>query len=556
MRSNKKKQSFGTSILQYLKRRNPLHILIACLLFSASAFAQKFEAESAVLAGGATKNYSNTASGKYYVAMNDGNLTFNLNFDTTAYYNIYIQVASPNGFKANNLVIDGTSITFSTDQNSAYIHLQAASSVKLTSGAHKIEITKSWGWINIDYIELEMIDPGSRFNINTALVTPEPVDVAKRLYQFLYDNYRKKIISGVSEVTEAEWLKTNTGKYPALLDIDFIQCNRGYNWYNNNTPFDQGKAWALKKGIVAFQWHWRDPSRLTEGFYTKDTNFDITKIFDETSPEYKAMISDMDWISGQLKRFQDAGIPVIWRPLHEAAGGWFWWGAKGPEACKKLWQVMFDRMVNVNGVHNLIWVWTHEPGDDAWYPGDEYVDIVGRDIYKTGDHSSQILEFNDMTSRYGGKKMVTISESGSYPDVDNLIADGAGWSWFMVWNGDFVQSSTYNSLDLWKKMFASDYVITLDEMPDIKTYVTPGSTTGMKTPEENTFKVFPTAFNDYFRVQSEQVLKSVSVYNLLGIKVEEANPDASNAVISLSGFPSGMYLVKADDNPVIKVFKK
>lgn len=556
-----KDRSFSPSVLQSKCRTKAIYFLALGLLLSVSGFSQKFEAESAVLSGGATKNYSNSASGKYYVAMNDGNLTFNLNFDTTAYYNIYIQVASPSGFKSNNLVIDGTSIAFSTDQNSAYIHLKAALSVKLTSGAHKIEITKSWGWINIDYIELEMIDTTGLFNINTTLVTPEPVDVAKRLYQFLYDNYRKKIISGVSERKEADWLKANTGKYPALLDLDFLHCNRGYTWYDNNTPFNQGKAWATQKGIVCFQWHWRDPSRKTEAFYTQSgnstdyTTFDITKIFDETSPEYKAMISDIDWISGQLKRFQDAGIPVIWRPLHEAAGGWFWWGAKGPEACKKLWQVMFDRMVNVNGVHNLIWVWTHEPGDDAWYPGDEYVDIVGRDIYKTGDHSSQILEFNDMTSRYGGKKMVTISESGSYPDVDNLVADGAGWSWFMVWNGDFVRSSTYNPLDLWKKMFASDYVITLDEMPDIKTYTTTGST-GMKMPGKSELKVFPTAFTEYFRIQSAQILKSVLIYNLLGIKVKEATPKSENAIISMAGFPSGLYLVKAGNNPAIKIFKK
>ena len=510
-------------------------------------FAQKYEAESAILTGGATKQANSKASGGYYVAQNGGSLAFNLNFTETASYNIYVQVASPNGFKANNLVVDGTSITFATDQNSNYIRLKVVSFLKLAAGAHKIEITPSWGWINIDYIELEKVDTTSQFDTNKTLVTPNPTDETLRLYQFLYDHYGKKIISGVSEVSEADWLKTNTGKSPALVGLDYLFCNRGYTaWYDENTPFNQGKAWFEKNGIVNFQWHWRDPSRLTEAFYTSDTNFDVTKIFDESSSEYKAMISDIDYISGQLKRFQDNKIPIIWRPLHEAAGGGFWWGAKGPEPCKKLWQVMFNRMVNVNGLHNLIWVWTHEPNDDAWYPGDEYVDI-----YKDGDHSSKILEFNDMVNRYSGKKIITISESGSFPDVDNLINDSAGWSWFMVWNGQYTRDSTYNSLDLWKKMFASDYVITLDEMPNIRTYTSTSQIKG----QNHDLQVYPTYFDNQFTIHTSGSNHIISIYNQQGICLMKIQPESDICVVSLAGNSSGMYLIKENNQPVVKIFK-
>ena len=528
------------------------------LIFSLAticSFSQKYEAETALLAGGATKQASSAASGGYYVAQGDGNLTFNLNFSTEDTYNIYIQVASPSGYKANNLVVDGTSITFATNQNTSYIKLKVVSYLKLTAGTHKVEITKSWGWINIDYIEFEKVDPASRFNINEALVTPNPTTETAKLYQFLYDNYGKKIISGVMDMAESNWLKINTGKSPALVGLDFLFCGRGYTWYNESTPYNEAKALYDKNGIPAFCWHWRDPSRKTEEFYTSKTTFDVSKIFDETSSEYKAIIADIDYTAGLLKRFQDNKIPVIWRPLHEAAGGWFWWGAKGPAPCKKLWQVMFDRMVNYNGLHNLIWVWTREPNDDEWYPGDEYVDIVGRDIYKEGDHSSQILEFNDLTSRYSGKKMVTISESGSFPDVDNLIKDGAGWSWFMPWSGDFTRSNKYNSLDLWKKMFASDYVLTLDEMPNLKTYITP-TVTGMKNPEKNNFRVFPTFFDELFQIQTDQLFGLISVYNQLGICIKSLKPMSQATVVSLAGCPSGMYLIKADSQTAVKVFKR
>jgi mannan endo-1,4-beta-mannosidase len=311
----------------------------------------------------------------------------------------------------------------------------------------------------------------SRFNITNSLVTPSSSAEANKLYQFLKENYGKKVLSGVmtlSSMDETNWLKEQTGKEPAIIGLDFMHCNRGYTWYDDQQPVKDAKAYWAKNGIPVFLWHWRDLLRNTEEFYTDKTNFDISKVNDPDSKEYKAMIADIDYVSGFFKELQSAHVPVIWRPLHEAAGGWFWWGAKGAAPCKKLYQIMYDRMVNYHKLNNLIWVWTREPNDNAWYPGDEYVDIIGRDIYKQGDHGSQAAEFNTLNSQYGTKKMIALTECGSIPDVDNLTKDGAAWSWFMPWYGDYTRKSVHNSLELWRKMFASSYVITLDEMPSLK----------------------------------------------------------------------------------------
>jgi mannan endo-1,4-beta-mannosidase len=310
-----------------------------------------------------------------------------------------------------------------------------------------------------------------RFNINATLVTPNATKEAIALYKFLKENYGKKIISGVMTLAsfdETNWLKTNTGKEPAIIGLDFMHCNRNYNWYDNEAPVKDAKAWWDRNGIPVMIWHWRDPSRITEEFYSDKTSFDVSKINDPASAEYQAMISDIDFVAGLLKKLQEQNVPVIWRPLHEAAGGWFWWGAKGAASCKKLYQLMYKRMVDHHGLRNLIWVWTREPNDNDWYPGDDHCDIIGRDIYKQGDHGSQIAEWNTMNTIYGGKKMIALSETGSIPDVDQLTADKAAWSWFMPWYGDYTRNSIHNSPDLWKKMFASAYVTTLDEMPSLK----------------------------------------------------------------------------------------
>lgn len=308
--------------------------------------------------------------------------------------------------------------------------------------------------------------------VDTSLVTPGSMVETQRLYQFLKKNFGYKTLSSVTltigTTTELDYLKTQTGKQPAMAGTDFMDSGRGYNWFNDNWPINEAKAYWDQNGIPTIMWHWRDPSRKTEEFYANATPFDVSKIDDPASYEYKAIISDIDYVSGLLKVLQNEHVPVIWRPLHEGANGSFWWGAKGPGPYRKLFQLMYDRMVNYNGLKNLIWVYTTEPNDADWYPGDQYVDIVGRDMYTSGDHSSQSAEFNRIYALYGGKKMVAYTEAGSIPDPDNLQRDGAAWAWVNIWSGDYVTGTTWNSLDLWKKTLASDYVITLDKMPSLK----------------------------------------------------------------------------------------
>ena len=71
--------------------------------------------------------------------------------------------------------------------------------------------------------------------------------------------------------------------------------------------------------------------------------------------DYQLILRDIDAIAVELQKFENAGVPVIWRPLHEAQGNatdatgngaWFWWGAHGPTAFKQLWRLMHDRLTN------------------------------------------------------------------------------------------------------------------------------------------------------------------------------------------------------------------
>ena len=330
----------------------------------------------------------------------------------------------------------------------------------------------------IDYIRIE---PYVEAPVSANLVTPNPSPEAVKLYNYLKESYGKKIHSGATGITssldEENWIFSQTGKYPALAGFDFMNHTRNYSWEIKDDLVKNAQYWWSQKGMVACHWHWRDPLRKNDAFYSpsgnsgENTTFDASKVSDTLSVEYKAIMTDIDTIATYLIKLRNANVPVLWRPLHEASGKWFWWGYKGADATKALWKVMFDRLVKYHGLNNLIWIWTSDIKADnmTWYPGDDYVDILGMDIYPTdGDFSSQVNSFTKLKSDFSGKKLITLSENGSIPDPDNLVKDKAGWLWFMPWYGDYTRKSTINPVSQWQKIMNHSYVITRDEMPDLK----------------------------------------------------------------------------------------
>ena len=460
----------------------------------------RIEAESGTLSGGATSVTDASRSGGAYVATNAGDISFSVPVAADTYFDFYVYVAAPNGDKTQNFVIDANSTTFSLTNSTSYIRLKVASFVKLVKGTHTVKITNNWGWISVDYIEMVSVDASTRFNTAASLVTPSPTTGTGCVYEFLKSNYGNHIISGVMTLdllngntalplasqAEVSYIYTQTGKYPALVGFDFMHATglgTDATWFKSYTAAAVSMATELwnKGGIPEFTWHWRDPTKTDANFYATGSNvtsFKLTSAFTDntcttwntSSTAYKGIIADLDTVAGYLKQLQTNGVTVLWRPLHEAAGAWFWWGASGSTACKALYKLEFDRFVNHHGLKNLIWIWTYEPQEDGtWYPGDSCVDIVGRDIYKDGDHTSQIMEFNNINS-INNKKIVTLSECGSFPSVTNLTNDGAAWSWFMPWYGSYTTSATYNTAALWQEMMSSSYALSLDEMPGWTTY--------------------------------------------------------------------------------------
>lgn len=456
-------------------------------------FSKTYEAENGKLSNDMSVISGGNASGGKSVGKFESDRSYcqiKINVPSDGIYDIVIRSMGIGGPKENDIYTDGKKVGTFTSENNKFSDY-TVSAVSLTKGDHNIRIIKSWGWIELDKITVKTGAKisNSTYNITSSLVNKNSTANTKKLYSFLKDSYGKYVITGQQcdggiNGNEFKAIKNLTGDYPALLGLDMMDYTPSRTALGaSSSAVEKAIEFANKGGIVTFCWHWNAPTEYLNstanspdgwwgGFYTQSSKFDIAKVMNGQDAKGKKLLDrDIKEIAKQLKRLEKAGVPVIWRPLHEGSGGWFWWGAKGSDAYKKLWKYLYKELTNTYGCNNLIWVYNGQSAD--WYPGDEYVDIVGEDIYP-GNHvyDPQVSRFRQAIN-YGSKTKITaLTENGCIFDIDSAVSINALWSWFMTWGGEFTvngsnYSEKYTEKSVIQKMYASKYSLTLGSLPKI-----------------------------------------------------------------------------------------
>ncbi|TQN68330.1 Mannan endo-1,4-beta-mannosidase, partial [Colletotrichum shisoi] len=450
--------------------------LRAVLAFAAGVYSQScigstgpkvYEAENGVVSGTtvATAQAGFTGTG-YVTGFEDATDKLTINLDCQGQgqklFDISVRYAAIYGEKRTNIVLNGgaaSEVLLAAGDTWATAN---AGQVLLNEGNNTIDIVTHWGWYLVDSITLTPTVPRGPHNINTALVNANANADANALYAYLRTIYGKKILSGQQELSYSNWIGEQVGKLPALASVDLMdyspsRVERG----TVGTAVEEAITHHARGGIVSVLWHWNAPAGLYDteenkwwsGFYTRATDFNVaTALADTTNANYTLIIRDIDAIAVQLRRLQDAGVPVLWRPLHEAEGKWFWWGAQSPDDCKKLWALLYDRLTNHHQLNNLVWIWNSVAAD--WYPGDDTVDILSADVYAQG-HGPMTTQYNDLIALGQDKKLIAATEVGSAPFPDLLQAYEAHWLYFCVWGDTFINNAEWNSVADLKKIYES-----------------------------------------------------------------------------------------------------
>lgn len=460
---------------------------------SPQSFSKTYEAEDGSFSNDISVITSAGASGGKTVGKFENDRSYcqiSIDVPSDGIYDIVVRSMGIGSPKENDLYVDGKKVgSFSSTADKLADY--AVSAVSLTAGSHRLRVVKSWGWIELDCVTVKTgaAISDSTYNVTSSLVNRNATADTKKLYSFLKDSYGKYVITGQQcdgglNGNEFKAIKSVTGKTPALLGLDMMDYTPSRTALGaTSSAVDKAIEFHKNGGIVTFCWHWNAPTEYLNstanssdgwwgGFYTKNSNFDIAKVMNGQDANGKKLIDrDIKEIAKQLKRLEKAGVPVIWRPLHEGSGGWFWWGAQGPDAYKKLWKYLYKELTNTYGCNNLIWVYNGQSAD--WYPGDEYVDIVGEDIYP-GNHvyDPQVSRFKQAIN-YGSKTKITaLTENGCIFDIDSAVSINALWCWFMTWGDEFTvngsnYSEKYTEKSVITKMYSSKYALTLENLPSI-----------------------------------------------------------------------------------------
>ena len=411
------------------------------------------------------------ASGGRTVNLRDGGNRVSLNVSAAegGAHRITLRYSQPydEQGKIQNVLVNGKNVGEIVCEYTQEGEFKTASvNADLRQGSNDITVEASWGWTFLDAL---LIEKGNFTNYSGGgrLSNPKASAQAQSLYNYLCDTYGKYVISGQQESTwmgsenyEFDIIKRASGKYPALRGLDYMGddfsgCNR------------RAKSWYQQGGIVTICWHCGSDF---SGSHTEamNTNLNWNAALTEGTAEYNKLIAGMDKGAKALKELKDAGVPVIWRPFHEFDGKWFWWGKGGADNFKKLWKIMYERYTNYWGLDNLIWNLGY-CGDvnGGWYPGDQYVDIIGADTYV--NHTGSLASLYNKTAQVA-QKPVCLHENGPIPDPEKMKSEGAKWLWFMTWHTSFIDSNAQNTADYIKKAYNSSYMLTLDELPDIYHY--------------------------------------------------------------------------------------
>lgn len=457
-------------------------------------FSKSVEAETGSVSGKAkVKSDRKGYKGKGYVTNISAEEDWSREIELTdsQYYDLTITVASDVPC-VNGIAVNGKKLQDFSASGSGKFEKVTFKNIYIEKGKTAISVIPVDGGLDVDCLTLTASEDISKLDLiisKPALSNKDSDYNAKALYQYLCESYGKQVLLGqhdtIGTSAETDMIYKTTGKYPAIRFGDLMLATEKDS-ITTDTEMNIAMDWASKDGIVGYMWHWAAPDDKRE-YYADQTDFDIKKAVTKeniaelsledikklqkdgkVSKECVAVVQDIDTVSEKLSTLRDEGIAVLWRPLHEASNGDFWWG-NDKEAYKWLWKLMYERQTKYHKLNNLIWVWSAQNAD--WYVGDEYCDVLSCDVYDDGNKDAQvnIMLFLQSISK---NKPIAMSECGSFPDIQSIADEKAMWAFIGQWGGNYLMTDDgklaeeNNTAAELIKMYNNNLTLTRDKLPD------------------------------------------------------------------------------------------
>lgn len=300
------------------------------------------------------------------------------------------------------------------------------------------------------------------------LVDKNAVESVQKLHEKIAEIAKKGIAIGHQDDTSygLGWKHENistiksdveivTGDFPAVFgfDLGWLEIDKEYNL--DTVPFNHMKDLIIdahkKGGIITISWHLNNPKTDGSSWDKTATTTNILKGGD-LYDKYELWISRIATFIKTLK-YNGEMIPIVFRPYHEMNGSWFWWGGENTTTKDyiTLWQEMVHLLRDKHNIHNLLYAFSpnkFNEGDNYldYYPGDDYADILGMDIYDFNNSEAYIKSVKEslkIVKEIATKKnkLYAFTETGLeslktdkwFTEVLYPSIKGSGIAWVLTW---------------------------------------------------------------------------------------------------------------------------
>ncbi len=240
-------------------------------------------------------------------------------------------------------------------------------------------------------------------------------------------------------------IKDAAGDYPAVYgwELGRLEIDQPVNL--DGVPFDKMRelirAGYERGGVITISWHLNNP--LTGKSAWDPAVGSVSSILPGGSKHdlYKSWLDKVGAFLNSLKDQNGILIPVIFRPYHELNGSWFWWGGKNcsAEEFRNLWKFTVAYLRDDKKLHHLLYAYNTDRFSSRGeylekYPGDEWVDVIGFDIYQRNSSNEKFIADID-------KMLSTLEEIAKEKNKNPALTEfGGNLSDSSWWTGTFIKA--------------------------------------------------------------------------------------------------------------------
>lgn len=450
-------------------------------------------------------NYLMGYEGRGYIQIDKHEYaTFTVHVPTTQYYKLTLQMCAfgtgVNVIIGGNLYSNGEYDTYDGVSKGVIYAADVTSfspftidGIYLKKGDNRITLQSEFGMAYMDKVIIERggTVSDSYYNMSNAPIDKNASLKTVKTMNYFSEIYGKTTLTGqkVTIGTNAEIAAVykQTGRLPAIRVGDLMAAQEGGPYYDEtNAELDLAAEWSDNGGLVGYNWTWYSPSNSSH-YLSSMTDFNFANVSyntdvslasaqtieglygnGEITRECYLLIRDIDKMAEKLKYLQDKGVTVLFSPLPDGGMGGYWW-CDSVNGYLWLWRTLVNRLNEYHGLHNIIWVWNGGSAD--FYPGDEYVDIVGENVYNTTGDSGNGRFMG--TAFYNTSRAVAMTDCLMIPKADALQQDNAHWLWFSLDKGESLidenggLTEKYSSNVLLEETYNNRMFVTLDELPEL-----------------------------------------------------------------------------------------